>query len=222
MSGMRLSMRVWDLPVRLFHWIVTLLLIGSFLTMYTRHFGWHILIGETLLSLVLWRVVWGFVGSDTARFARFLRSPAAAFAHLRGIGRREVDNGIGHTAAGGWWVLVMLTLLFTQTLTGLFGSEDGKHGGPLFHLLPAKVAAVLGHLHGANFLLLMFAIGIHLLAVGAYAGLKGQNLLRPMISGKKRLPANMRAPRMATTGLAGLVLLCAAAVVALVINGLTP
>ena len=221
MSGMRLSMRVWDLPVRLFHWGVTLLLIGSYATMLTHHFGAHILIGETLLALVLWRIVWGVVGSDTARFGRFLRSPAMAFAHLRTLGRREVDNGIGHTASGGWWVLVMLALIMIQTLTGLFGSEDGRHGGPLFRLLPRSAAAVIETLHGANFLVLVGAIGVHLLAIGAYAGFKGQNLLRPMLTGKKRLPANMRAPRLAPTSLAALVLLCAAGVVALVINGLS-
>jgi cytochrome b len=221
MSGMRLSMRVWDLPIRSFHWIVTILLIVSYVTQLTDHFGWHFLSGEMLLTLLVWRIIWGFVGSDTSRFSVFLRSPAAGVHHLRGIFRREPDNEIGHNAAGGWWVLVMLTLLGIQIMSGLVASEKYEKGGPLFHLLSPPHAKLAAEIHGADFYVLLGAIVIHLMAVSAYAMFKGQNLVRPMLTGKKRMPAAMRAPRLASASLAALVLICAAGGVVLVLRALS-
>jgi cytochrome b len=217
---MRLSMRVWDLPVRSFHWIMTVLLVVSYVTQLTHHYTYHILSGETLLALLVWRIVWGFVGSDTARFAMFLRSPAEAVRHLAGMRRREPDDQIGHNAAGGWWVVLMLALVGVQIVSGLLGSDDGEHGGPLFHLLSKAWAGRMAAVHAVNFYLLLGAVVVHVLVIGAYALFKGQNLLRPMWTGKKRLDAAVRAPRMASAELAALVLACSAGLVVLVLRAL--
>ena len=193
---MRLSMRVWDLPVRLFHAAVTLLLIAGVATWRTHHMRWHVRIGEVLLILVVWRIIWGFVGSDTARFRGFLMAPLAR------LGRRQPDDGFGHAQAGGWLVLVMLALIAAQVLTGLLAGRLG----PRPHLVIAW--------------LVLAGVVLHLVILGIGAARAGENPGRLMISGKKRMPAAMRAPRMAGDGLAALVLLCAAGGVILVLNGL--
>ena len=124
-------LKVWDLPVRLFHWAIVLLIFAAWLSQALDQMDLHMWIGRTILSLLLFRIVWGLIGSDTARFSRFLRSPAAAMRHLAQIRRREADREIGHNAAGGWMVLVLLALLCVQVGTGLCGNDEISVQGPL-------------------------------------------------------------------------------------------
>ena len=207
-SVLRLSMRVWDLPTRLFHWAVVLLVITSYVTIQLGEARLHLLSGYAMLTLLLFRLAWGFVGSDTSRFGRFMKSPLAGFRHLAQFGRKEPDDEIGHNAAGGWMVLILLALLGAQVGTGLFSHDDKTMQGPLAHLVDKPTSDGLSALHGWNFDLLLAAMALHVVAIGAYAVVKRHNLLRPMITGRKRLPGNTRQPRMAPTVLAaGLVVL---------------
>ncbi len=218
MSGMRLSMRVWDAPVRLFHWLLVVLILLSYVT---AQLGWmqtHFLSGYTILSLLLFRLVWGFVGSDTARFGRFVVNPALGLKHLREFAKKEPDDQIGHNAAGGWMVVLMLGLLVLQATTGLFssGEDDPSVAGPLAHLI-GKASDVVSAVHSINFNLILALVVLHVAAIIAYAAVKRHDLVRPMLTGKKRLPAATRPPRMASPVLALLVYLCAAGVVALIV-----
>ena len=115
--------RVWDGWVRLVHWSIVLLIGLSWWSIETGRMRIHYLSGYAVLTLVLFRIGWGFVGSDTARFGRFLRSPVVALRHLLHFRRPEPDREIGHNAAGGWMVLVLLALLLAQPLTGLFADS---------------------------------------------------------------------------------------------------
>jgi cytochrome b len=189
-------MKVWDLPVRLFHWAIVVLILGSWLTQEFNLMDVHIWIGEWVLTLLLFRVIWGFIGSDTARFARFLRSPVAALRHLAHLRRREPDREIGHNAAGGWMVLVMLALIAVQTGTGLFSNDDANTEGPLMHLVGKDQSDWLSHIHHLNFIAIEVVIALHVLAIVAYAVLKRQNLARPMITGTKLMPEDAKAPRL--------------------------
>ncbi len=189
-------MKVWDLPVRLFHWAIVLLILAAWVTQYANRMDLHMWIGEWILALLLFRVVWGFIGSDTARFTRFLRSPAAAVRHLAHLRRREPDREIGHNAAGGWMVLVMLVLIGVQTGTGLFSNDDGDTEGPLMHLVSKEQSDWLSHIHHLNFIAIEVAIALHVLAIIAYAVLKRQNLVRPMVTGTKLMPVGAAAPRL--------------------------
>jgi len=189
-------MKVWDLPVRVFHWAIVLLILAAWVTQYLNKMDVHMWIGEWILALLLFRIVWGFVGSDTARFARFLRSPAAALRHLAHLRRREPDREIGHNAAGGWMVLVVLALIGVQTGTGLFSNDDGDTEGPLMHLVSKDRSDWLSHIHHLNFKAIEAVIVLHVLAIAAYAVLKRQNLLRPMVTGTKLMPAEAVAPRL--------------------------
>jgi cytochrome b len=212
-----LPMRVWDAPTRLFHWLIVLLIPACYAT---AKLGWmdlHLDCGYAVLALVLFRLAWGFVGSDTARFGRFLVSPLAGLRHLAGLRVRERDTQVGHNAAGGWMVLLMLLLIAAEVISGL-GANDGLGvvAGPLAARIPERLSDLLTVVHGVVMNLIIAAVVLHLLAIGAYAVLKGQDLVRPMITGKKRLPAATRAPRMASPLLAAAILALAAAVTLLV------
>ncbi len=208
-----LLMRVWDVPTRLFHWAIVLLLITSYISVQTDHMTIHFWSGYTLITLLLFRIVWGLVGSETSRFRQFLRSPAAAFAHLASFGRREPDSEIGHNAAGGWMVLIMLIALIVQVTTGLFAGDPVEGGGPFVEQLAAPTQKLLDRIHSFNFNIILGLVGLHILAIVAYAAIKRHDLVRPMVTGKKRLPATMRQPRFASPLLAAAILAVAAAFV---------
>src|SRR4051794_23777806 len=210
--------RVWDLPVRLFHWAIVVLIFFAWATQEFNHMEWHGWIGYTILTLLIFRVVWGVIGSDTARFTRFLRSPAAALVHLRHLRRREADTEIGHNAAGGWMVLVMLALLGIQAGTGLFANDDGNTEGPLMHLVGKDESDWLSKIHALNFNLILAVIVLHVAAIGAYAVLKRQNLVRPMLTGVKLVPGEVAAPRLVSPVWALVTLAVAVGVVAWVVG----
>ncbi len=205
-------MRVWDAPTRLFHWAVTLLIAVSYLTSRFDKLEAHLLSGYTLLTLLLFRLVWGFVGSETSRFRQFLRSPLEGYRHLAQFGRRGPDDQVGHNAAGGWMVLILLGDIGVQVGTGLFTYDDLPEG-PLGHLVSKPVGHWLTSVHALNFYVLLGIVALHVVAVLAYAAIKGHNLIRPMVTGRKRLPGATRQPRMASPLLALMVTLLSACVV---------
>lgn len=192
--------QVWDGWIRLVHWSIVALLGLSWWSGETGRAQLHTYSGYAVLTLVLFRIAWGFVGSDTARFRHFLRSPVEVLRHLARFRQRGPDREIGHNAAGGWMVLVLLGLLLVQPLTGLFAAEepDFDYGakGPLAKLVSPDTSNWLTGLHHSGFNLVLLAAGLHVLAVLAYALVKRHDLVRPMVTGWKRLPAGMAAPRL--------------------------
>lgn len=209
------TVRVWDFPTRLFHWLTVALVAGAYFTQRFNWIGLHVRLGEALLALVLFRLLWGCFGSETARFRSFVASPASAFRHLRHVLRREPDTQVGHNAAGGWMVLLLLALLLVETLTGIYVYNEVADEGPLSAIVPASVANAISWLHAFGWDLLFAAVVLHVCAIAIYAVAKGHNLTGPMLTGRKRLPASMRPPSRAPLWLATLLLVCAAIVVAL-------
>ncbi|MCO6419860.1 cytochrome b/b6 domain-containing protein [Siccirubricoccus sp. KC 17139] len=205
--------KVWDGWVRLCHWAIVALLGLSWWSAETGRMQLHFLSGYAVLALVLFRLAWGLVGSETARFSRFLRSPLAALRHLAGFRRGEPDREVGHNAAGGWMVLVLLGLLLAQPVTGLFADSGYGDYGPLAKRVASGTSDRLTGLHHRIFLLIQLAALLHVLAVVAYAVVKRHDLVRPMVTGWKRLPAGLAAPRLGSPVLALLLLAAAAAVV---------
>jgi cytochrome b len=195
-AGLKLPMPVWDLPTRLFHWALPVLLVVSYASYKRGLMGVHQFSGFTMTALLLFRLAWGFVGSDTARFSRFLRSPLAALHHVGGLFRREPDTAAGHSPVSGWIALVLLLLLAAQAATGLCANDKGGTEGPLVKYVGQAISDRLSHYHMLNFRLILAMVAVHLLAIAAHAVFKGQNLVRPMLTGRKRLPAATRAPRM--------------------------
>lgn len=210
--------KVWDLPVRLFHWAIVMLIFAAWLTQEVDRMDLHMWVGYAILTLLLFRVGWGFIGSDTARFARFLRSPMAALRHLSHLWRREPDTEIGHNAAGGWMVLAMLVLIGVQAGTGLFSNDDGGTEGPLMHLIGKDRSDWLSHIHYLNFKAIEAVIVLHVLAIAIYAVFKRQNLVRPMVTGTTPMPEGAAAPRLVSPVWALVTLAVAAGVVAWVVR----
>lgn len=178
---------VWDLPLRLFHWLLAVLVVVSWVSVEIggNAMQIHMLSGYTILALVLFRILWGFAGSHHARFSSFVRAPAAAIAYLSAMRRNAADRHLGHNPAGGWSVIAMLTVLLVQAATGLFSNDDIATQGPLANLVSKAVSDRITGIHHLNVKLLYVLIGLHLAAVAFYFFYKRENLVRPMLTGFK-------------------------------------
>jgi cytochrome b len=197
---------IWDLPIRLFHWSLVLLIGAAWATQEQLNDNQrHALVGYLILTLLLFRIFWGVAGSETARFASFLSGPARIWAYLRGSG----GVSVGHNPLGGWSVALMLALIAVQVGTGLFLSDDDFFA-PLSFYVSEDAAELLADVHELNFNLLLGAIALHVGAILFYALGKRRNLVGPMIRGTGSIPAGAAPPRIASAGLAFLLLLLAA------------
>lgn len=185
---------VWDLPLRFFHWLLAACVAGSWLTheLGTTWFVWHARIGYTTLVLVCFRIAWGFVGPKHARFTSFLRGPRATLGYLRDLTGGAADS-VGHNPLGGLSVVAMLALLLLQAVTGLFANDDIFNSGPLYGYVSDAQSDRLTGLHKGNFDWLLVLIGLHLAAIGYYQFIRRQDLLRPMLTGRK--PASQVPPQ---------------------------
>ncbi|MGH7015155.1 MAG: cytochrome b/b6 domain-containing protein [Stellaceae bacterium] len=209
---------IWDAPTRLFHWLTAVLVVAAYATWRLDWMDWHAWIGTALLVLVLFRLLWGLVGSETARFAGFLAAPRAALAHLAHLFRREPDRQRGHNPAGGWMVILLLALLLGETLTGLYINNDIADDGPLTHIVPAPISNLIDALHTVLWWTLLAAVTLHVLAVALYWAAKGQNLALPMITGRKTLPPDAPPPALAGTVRALVIFGGSVLIVALLVN----
>lgn len=173
------QVRIWDLPIRLFHWALVLLVPALWATHHYEQMDLHILLGEITLGLLLWRLLWGLFGSSTARFASFVRGPGAVLRYLRGGGK-----GLGHNPLGGWSVLLMLLALTVQTGLGLFASdEDGIFFGPLAST-DLETAHTIAERHETFFWILVAIIALHVLAILWYRFARRDDLVTPMLTGR--------------------------------------
>lgn len=181
--------RVWDFPTRLAHWTIVVLFGICWWTGETEHMHWHRIAGYGVLGAVLFRLVWGVYGGETARFRSFVRGPAATFQYVRKlVGNDGADSPspIGHNPLGALSIIVMLSLLLTQTVLGLFAVDvDGVAAGPFARWVSFETGRRFAHWHAANFHLLLVLIGMHLTAVGFYRFARKENLVPAMIHGFK-------------------------------------
>jgi cytochrome b len=179
---------VWDIWVRLFHWGLVLAIVGSFITDKIGDLDSHYLAGLTVLGLVIFRILWGLVGSPTARFTHFLRGPRAIVIYLRHAMARRPSFSFGHNPAGAVMVAILLLLLLAQAVSGLFNTDDILFEGPLYDNASSAITSFMGRWHGrlgdAALILILVHVGVVLL----YRFLKGENLIRAMILGKANLP----------------------------------
>lgn len=208
MTDRTVPVKVWDGWVRLFHWSVVLLVAVSYATAKARRFDWHMLSGSLALGLVLFRIAWGFVGSETARFAGFLAGPRAALRHFAALLRGEADTTPGHNPAGGWMVVLLLALLLAQGVTGLFSDDAELYRGPLADWAGYEASEIISAWHQRIFDLLMIAAALHVAAIATYRFAFGKRLVGPMVTGVAHLPEGSAAarepPRMGSAVLAAL------------------
>lgn len=205
---------VWDAPVRLFHWVLAALVVFSYVTgkVGGSWMEWHVRSGYCILSLLAFRLAWGLVGSDTARFARFLRGPRAALDYARATAHGRHPHAPGHNPLGGWMVVAMILILATQAASGLFADDEILTQGPLAAKVSNAVVARMGWIHEVNQWLVVGAVALHLAAIAAYQwGLK-VDLIGPMIHGRAEFDSAI-APRLAPAARAAVLLAIAVALV---------
>jgi cytochrome b len=178
---------VWDLPLRLFHWLFALSLGASWATA-EAGFDWmeiHFWLGYWTLGLLAFRIIWGFVGPKHARFTSFIKAPSALWKYLRGLFSGASTQTVGHNPAGGLMVIIMLALVGVQATTGLFATDDIVWSGPYNGAVSGETAETLTSLHHANFNWILAAVALHILAILFYALVKKQNLVHAMVTGHK-------------------------------------
>lgn len=182
--------RVWDLPVRLVHWAMVVLLVVLIVTvqMGGEAMMWHMRAGEAMLALVIFRLLWGFVGSRHARFASFVRGPGSVIGYARSIIRPPHQWHAGHNPLGGWMVIVLLLVLLLQGSSGLLANDDIAYDGPLAHLVSKDLSDTISGFHHNNGWLIVVLAGVHIAAVLLYLVAFRDNLVAPMIHGVKRAP----------------------------------
>ena len=178
---------VWDLPTRLFHWLLVLLIIISFVTakMGGNAMQYHEWSGFAILALLLFRLAWGIVGSRESRFTTFVKSPAAVWRYAAKLVHRDSPRSLGHNPLGGWSILAMLVSLFVQVGTGLFANDDILFQGPLYHWVSKETSNWLTRIHLLNKYVIIVLVVTHICAVLFYLLAKRENLLKPMITGTK-------------------------------------
>ncbi|WP_372869713.1 cytochrome b/b6 domain-containing protein [Shewanella sp.] len=177
--------KVWDLPVRLFHWLMVTLLGLLWWSAEAGEMQWHQVFAYSLMALLLFRIMWGFVGSDTARFSHFLHHPLTVIRYAKTTVTEGVKGHHGHNPLGGYMVLVLLLCLALQLVSGLFATDEVFTEGPLVSMVSSDTASWLTWLHKRNFNLLLILAGVHVLAV-LWHLLKGDKLLGAMVTGRRR------------------------------------
>lgn len=217
------TVRVWDLPTRLFHWALALCVTGSVATGYIggSWIDWHARLGYAILALLAFRILWGLVGGHWSRFAAFLYSPASVWRYLRG--QSHPDHLVGHNPLGAGSVLAMLLVLLAQLGTGLVSDDEISFTGPLNRFVASSkgLAATWYHKEVGQWLVIGLVV-LHVAAILFYLLRKGDNLVRPMLTGDKQVAEATRSSRddAAVRILAAVLLaVCAAAVTWLVSLG---
>jgi cytochrome b len=179
--------RVWDVPVRVCHWLIVLFVAASWWTAEAKRMDWHRYCGYALLALATFRVYWGFFGSSTARFASFLRGPRAILVYLRGAWRAAP----GHNPIGALSVIALLLALVAQIVLGLFAVDvDGIESGPLSLYVSFEAGRRAAEWHEEVFNVLLGLIALHVLAIAWYALFRRENLLSPMFHGTHEYPGD--------------------------------
>ena len=180
--------RVWDLPTRLFHLLLILGVLGALFTVYASDelMDWHGRIGLFLLSLLSWRVIWGFVGGHWSRFKHFVEHPKAAWQTLQNHRTGKRDPSIGHNPLGAWSVVIMLCAFLLQALTGMCSDDEAGFSGPLTQNLSSDWVERATWYHSEiGQPLIWVLLGLHVVVVFYYRWRLQEDLITPMVTGDK-------------------------------------
>jgi len=182
---MKKIIRVWDLPIRVFHWLLALCIVGSLVSVNLGEnaIEWHAYFGYSVLILLIFRILWGFIGSTHARFTSFFPNREKILNYLRGNAPRM----LGHNPLGALSVFALLLVLSVQVLTGLFADDEIAFQGPLAKYVSNSLVSILSEIHEGNQVVIYTLITIHIAAIIYYKKFKGEDLITPMIRGDKEI-----------------------------------
>lgn len=180
--------RLWDIPVRVCHWLMVALVAACWWTAENHQIVYHSYCAYGLLAVLIFRIYWGFFGSYSARFKGFLKSPVAVFSYTKNLARRDYPASAGHNPLGAYSVVLILLIVLVQIGLGLFAIDvDGFDGGPFADYLSFESSRQIAEWHEAWFTVIQLIIVLHIAAVIYYFIWRGQNLLGPMLHGKTNL-----------------------------------
>jgi cytochrome b len=190
------GVKVWDAPTRWVHILIIVLIGLAWWTESHDEMDWHIRIGCALLGVVVFRLAWGVVGAVTARFASFVRGPRTVLAYATKLVRGGASEDVfGHNPMGGWSVLALLSVMAADIGFGLFCVDvDGLESGPLADRVSFQAGRAAAHWHTVLFKALLALIALHLCAIAFYAIVRRENLIGPMLTGRKRFAATVGQP----------------------------
>ena len=185
------NIAVWDIPTRLFHWSLVALVLILWISGTQGNLALHMSAGYALITLVLFRLIWGLIGSRSARFADFVRGPRAGLEYLSQSVRGQTPPYLGHNPLGGWMVLALLAMLLVQAGLGLFSEDNlGIDNGPLAHLVSSATVSWATFIHkDVTLIVLLVLIILHVSAVLFYLLVKRENLIGAMLTGRKKIVA---------------------------------
>lgn len=210
------SSSLWDLPTRLFHWLLVLCVTGSLVSVNLggTWMVWHERCGLAVIGLLSFRLAWGIVGSTHARFQEFVPGPAAISAYLKGEWQ-----GLGHNPLGALSVFAMLGLLGFQAVTGLFATDAIAFNGPLYRAVSSSWNDTITSWHKLTEWFIYGLIGLHIVSVLFYTLVKKDNLIAPMITGRKNVSAEVASERKGGGWIALIVALVVAGIAIWLANG---
>ena len=182
---MKKIIRVWDLPIRVFHWLLVLCIVGSLVSVNLGEnaIEWHAYFGYSVLILLIFRILWGFIGSTHARFTSFFPNREKILNYLQGNAPRV----LGHNPLAALSVFALLLVLSVQVLTGLFVDDEITFQGPLAKYVSNSLVSILSEIHEGNQVVIYVLITIHIAAIIYYKKFKGEDLITPMIRGDKEI-----------------------------------
>ena len=184
--------KIWDLPTRIFHWTLALLILYQLSTSLLGEgpSETHLYVGYVITTLVLFRISWGFYGGTTSKFINFLYAPSTVLNYLF---KKNSQNRqfFGHNPAGGYSVIFILASVAIQTITGMFCDDDIMLAGPLRSLVADDTTSIINQIHSINAWFLLGLITLHLVAITWHYFFKKDNIISPMVTGKKNAPATL-------------------------------
>jgi cytochrome b len=181
------EVRIWDLPLRLFHWLLAVAIAACLYTGLDGGFeemDWHQRSGYLVLGLVFFRLAWGFLGTRHARFSSFLRGPRPVVTYARNLLARRTAHAPGHNPLAGWTIATTLSVIALQAGTGLFATDDLFIEGPLAHLAGGELSSTLNTIHGVGQWSVGGLVALHLSAILWHRFVLGEHIIRPMITGR--------------------------------------
>jgi cytochrome b len=206
--------KVWDLPLRLFHWLLLIAVAGALVSVQLKAMDWHGRFGLAVLGLLTFRLVWGFIGSTHARFLTFLPSPSDLTDYWRGRW-----SGLGHNPMGALSVFAILGLLIWQSTSGLFSDDVIAYTGPLRSLVSGETSSFLTSWHSRMEWVIYGLIALHLGAIAFHELGKRERLIKPMVTGVKQVESEPHSAAQGGGWMAFVIAIAIAGLVVWVANG---
>lgn len=189
-SSEQKSVKIWDIYIRLFHWLLVVCIIISVVSVRMDKMDVHFISGHVILALLTFRILWGLIGSRTARFVNFIRGPKTILSYLRDPNSKEFKSTVGHSPVAALSVIALIVVIGVQVATGLISDDEILLQGPLAKYVSGELSYQATWFHAINAKFIIGLVILHLLAIAFYYTLRKDNLVVPMITGSKKMAAD--------------------------------